>query len=171
MHVHFMLYLRSVDKPQVINTFPDERETFPRKIDFYLRFSLQKMTWAWAAVSHHRTFKHHRLNLHTASTHKPPISWHRTCWVKPMRRTTATSAPSITITTTLTITRDFLTRTRNTKCPHRLQPTSIPTTKGSTDMEWSDKSNTSPDKFHGELTVKIFLVVRNVRWKSLSQFL
>lgn len=134
---------------------------------FYLLFSLQKMTWAWVAVLQHRTFKHHRLNLRTASTHRPPILWHRTCWVKLTRRKTVILGQFITTTTTPITTRDFRTLTRNIKCLRRLQRTFIPTTKGSMDMEWSDKLNTSPDKLHGRLT-KIFLVVRKLSWKKIS---
>lgn len=131
------------------------------------------MIWVWAAVLHHRTFKHHRLNLHMRWTHRPPILWHHTCWVKLMRRKTAISVQFIITITTLTITRDFLTLTRNTKCLHHPPQMFTSIIRASMDTEWSGKSNTSPDKFHGKLTkTKIFLVVRNLRKrKSFSVFL
>lgn len=158
MHVHIHAIFKECWQTLSYKHFSG-REKFSREIDFFIFVffvALQKMIWVWAAVLRHRTFKHHRLNLHMLWTHRPPILWHRICWVKLMRRKTATLVQSIIITTILTITRDFLTLTRNTKCQHRPPQMFTSTIRDFTAMEWSDKSNTSLDKFHGKWKEKYF---------------
>lgn len=113
------LYLTSVDKLAVVNTFPDEKHSESKTV-----CSLQKTTWA-SRVSRRRTSRRRHLSPATRWTLKPRISSPHTCWDRLTQPTTATSVQSIITTTTRTTTPDFRTATRSTKWRHRRPRTFI----------------------------------------------